>query len=459
MYEATAPVVGQKASEPAGVSGAEYFGYGLGDFAFNLIWSSGLAYSVYFYTDICVIPASIVAVIMLVARILNAGTDPLIGLWIDRRVNSERTRPFIQWGAIPLGLALFLSFVPLSGSVAQKAAWASVTYLSVIVLYSLLNIPYGVLLNLMTGDSRTRLKLATARMVGAGMGGMLIGLVTVKATTLLGGDSIRRGFALYGAIAGFTTAALLLLTWKLTTERLVYSTRASIGLVSSIKSLIVDRDWLAITASMAFATIASTMIYAMAIYFAIYSVRRDELFGGTLISVLSFATLLGTFAAPFAAGLLGSRRSAIVANLGQAALLVPVCVIPLTSSLALLIAAVVGLLAGMREPSVYTLLSNVLDKQAADGGTANIGLGYSVNSALCKAAFGIGSGATGAMLAMSDYVPGAKSQAASAMQAIRLGFGLLPATLLILAAWMIFFARVDPDARSPNTNHNRPIAS
>jgi GPH family glycoside/pentoside/hexuronide:cation symporter len=458
MYEATAPVVGQKASEPAGVSGAEYFGYGLGDFAFNLIWSSGLAYSVYFYTDICVIPASIVAVIMLVARILNAGTDPLIGLWIDRRVNSERTRPFIKWGAIPLGLALFLSFIPLSGSVAQKAAWASVTYLSVIVLYSLLNIPYGVLLNLMTGDSRTRLNLATARMVGAGTGGMLIGLVTVKATTLLGGDSIRRGFALYGAIAGFTTAALLLLTWKLTTERLVYSTRAGIGLVSSIKSLILDRDWLAITASMGFATIAGTMIYAMAIYFAIYSIRRDELFGGTLISVLSFATLLGTFAAPFAAGLLGSRRSAIVANLGQAALLVPVCVIPLTSSLALLIAAVVGFLAGMREPSVYTLLSNVLDKQAADGGTANIGLGYSLNSALCKAAFGIGSGATGAMLAMSDYVPGAKSQAASAMQAIRLGFGLLPAMLLILAAWMIFFTRVDPDARSPNTNHNRPIA-
>lgn len=446
------PIVGQKTSRPSGVSGAEYFGYGLGDFAFNLIWSSGLAYSVYFYTDICVIPASIVAVIMLVARILNAGTDPLIGLWIDRRVNSERTRPFIRWGAIPLGLALFLSFVPLSGSVAQKAAWASVTYLSMIVLYSLLNIPYGVLLNLMTGDSPTRLKLATARMVGACVGGMLIGLVTVKATTFLGGDDIRRGFALYGAIAGFATAALLLLTWRLTRERLVYSTRTNVGLVSSTKSLIVDRDWLAITASMAFATIASTMIYAMAIYFAIYSVGRDALFGGTLISVLTFATLLGTFAAPFASGLLGSRRSAIVANVGQAAMLAPVCVMPLTSSLALLIAAVVGLLAGMREPSMYTLLSNALDNQAADGVTANIGLGYSLNSALCKAAFGIGSGATGTMLAMSDYVPGAKLQASSAMQAIRLGFGVLPATLLVLAAWMIFFTRVHPDARAPNSN-------
>jgi len=74
-------------------------------------------------------------------------------------------------------------------------------------------------------------------------GRYVIGLVTVKAATLLGGDNIRRGFALYGAIAGFTTAALLLLTWKLTRERLVYSTRTSVGLVSSVRSLSVDRDW------------------------------------------------------------------------------------------------------------------------------------------------------------------------------------------------------------------------
>jgi len=58
------------------------------------------------------------------------------------------------------------------------------------------------------------------------------------------------------------------------------------------------------------------------------------------------------------------------------------------------------------------------------------------------------------MLAMSDYVPGAKLQAATAMQAIRLGFGLLPATLLRPSGLDDCFARVDPDARAPNTSES-----
>lgn len=51
------------------------FGYGLGDFACNLIWQMISLYLLYFYTDVMKLNAGAVAVMFLVCRVIDAITD------------------------------------------------------------------------------------------------------------------------------------------------------------------------------------------------------------------------------------------------------------------------------------------------------------------------------------------------------------------------------------------------
>lgn len=67
------------------------FGYGLGDFACNLIWQMISLYLLYFYTDIMKLNAASIAVMFIVCRIIDAVTDVLVGFAIDKtRTRWER---------------------------------------------------------------------------------------------------------------------------------------------------------------------------------------------------------------------------------------------------------------------------------------------------------------------------------------------------------------------------------
>ncbi len=75
------------------MTGALYkqrFGYGLGDFACNLIWQVISLYLLYFYTDIMKLDAKAIAAMFIVCRVIDGITDLLVGFAIDK----TRTR----WG-------------------------------------------------------------------------------------------------------------------------------------------------------------------------------------------------------------------------------------------------------------------------------------------------------------------------------------------------------------------------
>lgn len=68
----------------------EKIGYGLGDAASHIVFDNVMFYMMFFYTDIFGIPAGFVGTMFLVARALDAISDPVMGLVADR----TRTR----WG-------------------------------------------------------------------------------------------------------------------------------------------------------------------------------------------------------------------------------------------------------------------------------------------------------------------------------------------------------------------------
>lgn len=105
-------------------------GYGLGDTACGFVWQATMFLLAYFYTDVFGLSAGIMGTLFLVSRVLDAVTDPLMGLLVDRtRTRHGQFRPFLLWGAIPFGIVCVLTFYTPDFSAQGKIIYACVTYI------------------------------------------------------------------------------------------------------------------------------------------------------------------------------------------------------------------------------------------------------------------------------------------------------------------------------------------
>src|SRR5690606_34090794 len=89
----------------------EKAGYGIGDFGFNLYWANISAFLLLFYTDVMGLAAAAVGTMMLVTKLFDAVTDPLMGALADRtRTRWGRFRPYLLFGALPLAFTGVLTW-------------------------------------------------------------------------------------------------------------------------------------------------------------------------------------------------------------------------------------------------------------------------------------------------------------------------------------------------------------
>jgi len=89
----------------------EKVGYALGDTASNFFFQVFGIFLLFYYTDIFGLAPAAVGMMFLVTKIIDAVSDPLIGLIADR-TNSRwgKFRPYILFGAIPYGICGYLMF-------------------------------------------------------------------------------------------------------------------------------------------------------------------------------------------------------------------------------------------------------------------------------------------------------------------------------------------------------------
>lgn len=430
---------------PGKTSWLEVFGYGLGDFASNLIWTTTLSYIVFYYTDIYGISATTVATLLLVCRCLSAVIDPAVGALVDRRHGSEQARPFLIWGALPLAVATFLAFVPVGQTAGVKTAWAVFTFLLLSTTYSFVNTAYGMLVNLMTKDTAERLKLTSSRMIGANIGAVFIGAITLGGVKLLGGGNQAQGFMLFMGLVGLFAATCFIATWAICREKLRPATAQSTHAAAPWRTLAANRPWLLLTTMKMCNSTANTLSLGSVTFAAIYLLHRAPEYSGTLIASLTGASFLGVWLAMPLTGRIGKRATVRLTNFGQAACFALLALLPLDATLALLLITVIGLMIGIRDPLTYAMLSDTLDPGVSKAGVSAMGLGYSIASAAYKVAAGIGGGLSAGLLALGGYVAGAPSQDSPALLAILAGFAILPAAIVTLSGTITFFYPSDAE--------------
>ena len=104
--------------------------YGFGGIGSNIPFMLAMSYLTFFYTDIFGISSIAVAGLMMVARLIDAFTDPIMGMIGDRtRSKLGRFRPWIIFGAPVLGFSVFLIFYAPDLAPNLKLVYAYVTYI------------------------------------------------------------------------------------------------------------------------------------------------------------------------------------------------------------------------------------------------------------------------------------------------------------------------------------------
>ena len=182
------------------VYGKEKIAFGMA--AFNSYMVAGFAstYILYFYTDILIVPALFVTLLMTVARIWDAINDPIMGMIIERtNTVYGKMRPYLKYGALPMGAIIVLLFTPVGGSVAFRMVYASVTYIIFGMLYTLVEISFLGMISVATTDTKERASLLSFY-VTIGSVGVLVPMALIPIFTEM--FSQKWGYFAFALLAG-----------------------------------------------------------------------------------------------------------------------------------------------------------------------------------------------------------------------------------------------------------------
>ena len=140
------------------LSQLEKIGFGAGDMAVNVVISAMMLIITFFYTDVYGMQPADMALMLLVVRVLDAITDPLMGMITDK-FNSRwgRYRPYLLVFAVPFGISVFLTFSTPDLDYNAKLVWAYSTYIFVTLMFTAVTIPYISLIGVLTDDPKERL--------------------------------------------------------------------------------------------------------------------------------------------------------------------------------------------------------------------------------------------------------------------------------------------------------------
>jgi len=136
-------------------------GFGVADLGGNLFFTAMGFWSLNYLTDTVAIPAAVAGAAVMVGKLWDAVTDPMMGFISDRtRTRWGRRRPYLLFGSVPLFLSMWFFFTnPHIASPLWSAVWAAFALCMLNTAYTVVNIPYSALTPEMTQDYHERSSL------------------------------------------------------------------------------------------------------------------------------------------------------------------------------------------------------------------------------------------------------------------------------------------------------------
>ncbi|WP_298580991.1 MFS transporter [uncultured Luteimonas sp.] len=424
----------------------EKAGYGIGDFGFNLYWANISAFLLIFYTDVMGLAAAAVGTMMLVTKIVDAITDPLIGALADRtRTRWGRFRPYLLWGALPLAVTGVLTWTVPDLDQGGRLLWAYATFTLMMLAYTVLSMPYSALSGVITADSQQRTTLISFRFIAAFAGTTLVSWLTLDLVEWLGRGDEALGWqltlGLYGVIAAATFATVFLTT----RERIAPPPAQRSAVKQDILDLLHNRPWLVLFALALVIMVTIVMRSGSLVYFLKYYIGRPEL-TGTFLGVYSVALAVGAALTPVMTRYIDKRRLMIWLMAGVGVLSCAMYFVPPDRIWLLFsINTVIGLMLGPKSPLAFSMYADCADYTEWKTGRRATAMTFSAATFSQKLGGALASAVIAWVLAGLGYVAN-EAQSDASRQGIALLLTVIPGAVALLAAWVMRFYPLDDRA-------------
>lgn len=407
-------------SEIAKAGLSEKIGYGFGDMSSSMFWKIFSYYLPFFYSNIFGLSLAHAGTLVLVTKLYDAVSDPVMGLIADRtNTRWGKYRPYLLWIAIPFAVAGVLAFfTPQTDNYTFKHVYAYVTYILMMTVYTAINVPYGAMLGVMTDDSREKSVFSSFRMFFAFIGSFIaMGsfepllklrqsiLGTLPAEWTLA-DSTPADWTIAVSVIGIVCAVLFILSFLMTREHVTeaemakeavkenFNETAKTSVAEDLKALVANGPWwMLLGGGIAILLFNCVRGGAAAYYFADVLGTNAIFTLALFLTVGEISQLVGVVVTVPVSEKIGKKATFLLVLVAVTVLSIIVAFLPETPAgmWALLVSQILICIAiGINSPLLWSMFADVADYSELKNGRASTGLIFSSSSMAQKfgAAFG-----------------------------------------------------------------------
>jgi GPH family glycoside/pentoside/hexuronide:cation symporter len=350
------------------------------------------------------------------------------------------------------------------------------------MIYSLINVPYASLLGVMTADGKERTTLATFRFIFA-FAGSLVVLAAAEplagAFSKMGGGTpnLQRGWQCAAAVFAVIAAILFWLTFAWTRERIKPVTQQT-SLKHDLADLWKNRPWFVLLGAGIATIFFNSIRDGAAMYYFKYYLRTDAAFSlpslnftmgwSSLYFVLGqAANILGVILAKPISDRIGKKNTFFVAMLGASVFSFLVYgVAPESVSVVMILQCLISVCAGFVFPLLWSMYADAADYSEWKTGRRATGLVFSASSMSQKFGWTLGGAFAGWLLGFYGFQANVV-QNGSTQTGIRMMVSIYPAIgALVSGLFMLiyplkekFLNNIETELAARRTANPAPTAS
>ncbi|MBQ2808220.1 MAG: MFS transporter [Bacteroidaceae bacterium] len=436
----------------------EKIGYGFGDMASSMFWKIFSAYLPLFYAMVFRLDLEVTAVLMLVTRIWDAVSDPMMGIISDRTCTRwGKYRPYLLWIAVPFAISGVLLLTKPNFGETGNTVWAFVTYILMMTVYTAINVPYGSMLGVMTEDSDEKTVFSSFRMFFAYGGSFIVLAFWEPLCNFFAGttgelthnpDAWQYAMMVVGVIC----VILFVLTFAMTKER-VKTTPKTTSVKADLGSLLHNGPWWILLGGVLFFNFFNAIRYSVIPFYFATLIAKDAalsifsidflFYAGIFLAVGEVANMIGVAVATPITFKLGKKGTFLWSLFALIALCIAFYYVPTSGSGAywtlMVLQILVCILTGIVSPLVWSMYADISDYAELKFKTASTGLIFSSSSMAQK--FGGAFGASAVMWILAAFGFNTEEgavQTADAVEGIRLLMSWIPAAVAAISAIFVF---------------------
>jgi GPH family glycoside/pentoside/hexuronide:cation symporter len=414
------------------------FRYGLADLGFAVITSAMQFFLLFYYTDVAGINPALAGVALMVGKLTwDAVKDALIGYLSDRtRSRFGRRRVYMIFGAVPMGLAMWILFslpTGLDGAAAFIAVLLS--FLLVDTCLAVNSTPYYALTPELTRDYDERASLTSIRMIYSVVGYILgAALTTILAGIFKGtGMNLQQAWSATGAVFGIiATITTLVTTFSIKESPEMAGEPSKLPAGKAVMTSFKNKPFIILMIAFILSSFSFTVLTALVPYFIQYQLNMAD---QVPIVLLVMLVTIGLFLMP--AKMISDKINkgpayALGLFIASAAIISGFFFPYGPTPLIYVVAIVAGIGFSAQWVFPWSMLPDVIEYDEKMTGERREGIYYGLWAFLSKFTSALGIAVCGWALSLYGYVPNV-AQSDHALFGIRLFFAVVPAVVIIIS--------------------------